>query len=517
MKTIITLLLIVFSNIAFAQLIDPFGKVITHEIKLKKLDNGMYAGAMEWTTGGVDSLQRFVINGLDVKAPVMVRIISKAPDHNIDLSFHKKNWDEVESKISTDGNKFVDKTFRTMNIAGLGVSSKVAGIPYLITVKVGLQFPSTKSLIRITDDKDEYTKHLRKMGFNGAIFPEDNSTNSNDSGFVSSNSGDNNNLIYIIIGLLAIIAVLLTIFLMKRKKTTNTVILIFAFCLAQFCLAQSSQPKSVPINGQGNSPVFIDYQTSNVGNQVPVETVMNIGVADMVVAGDTSLETVLVRLDTAPGVEELTGKDAQAVLARIKEANERFDNNYGEGSPGEETAGDQRTIPIEEFEALTRQVEQLQQQVDLLSQEDEAFDDDYDGGNEVLLYCEDLDACQSCVGAGIDRFNTHLAYWNFLQHFYLKEVDDLNDKIEYGNTLASMPGYGIAWGPILTTVIRPAMNKLKAAYNKKFNEYIESIEADFETISACYDGPNGRFRTNQSYEIQAYAIINSLKAARINK
>ncbi|WP_400080500.1 LPXTG cell wall anchor domain-containing protein [Winogradskyella sp. R77965] len=523
MKTILALLLFVFSQIGFAQLIDPFGKVVTHEIKLKKLDNGTYAGAIEWTTGGVDSLQRYIIQGLDVKAPVMVRIISKAPDHNIDLSFHKKNWDKIESKVSTDGNKFVDKIFRTMNIAGLGVRSEVAGIPYLITVKVGLQLPATKSLIRITDDKEEYTKHLRKMGFGGAVFEDDNSSNSNNSGLASKNSGDNNNLMYIIIGLLAAVVILLAIFLMKRKKPKHTVILLFAFCLAQFCMAQSRQPKLVPIDGQGASPVFFEYQTSNVGNQVPIETVMNTGVADMVVAGDTSLETVFVRLDTAPGVEELTGKDAAEVLRRIKEANERFDSDYGENSPGNKTEGDQRTLPTDrtnaELNRLRRQVQQLQQQVDLLSEEDEEYDEDFDdGGGEILLYCEELQACQNCIQRGFDKFNTHRAYFNFLQKYYLKKVTDLNDWIEYGNAMSSIPGGGgMAWGPILLHKVKPAMEQLKAAYNKKFDEYIASMEVDLEEVSACFGGVNGRFRSRDGYEFQMFAVLTALKASRIHK
>ena len=519
MKTILLCISLAFCHIGFAQLIDPFGKVITHEIKLEKLKDGTRAGAIEWTTGGIDSLQKFIVKGLDVKAPVMVRIISKAPDHNIDLSFHKKNWNKVESKVSTNGDKFVDKIFRTMNTAGIGVQSKVAGIPYLISVKVGLQFPSTKSLIRITDNKEEYRKHMRKMGYTGQLFEDDNS--SGDSNQTSNNSNENNNnLTYIIIALLGVIIVILVIFLLKRKAGKPIASLLILLSVGQFSIAQSSQPKLVPV---GESGVFLEYRTSNVGNQVPVTTIMNIGTADMVVAGDTSLETVLVRLDTAPGVEELTGEEAAEVLRRIKEANEEFDRNYGADSPGEETQGNQRTLSLnrtnEELNRLRSQVEQLQQQVDLLSQEDEAFDrdSDNDGDDGALLYCEDLEACQGCVSEAIDKFNTHVAYWNYLQKFYLSEVDDLNDKIEYGNTLASMPGFGIAWGPILTTVIKPAMNNLKAAYNKKFNEYINSIQADLEGVSACYEGPNGRFRTNDSFEIQGYAIINSLKAARINK
>lgn len=216
MKNILILLCVAFYQFGNAQLIDPFGKVVTHEIKLTKLDDGAYMGAMEWTSGGIDSLQRFVVKNLDVKSPVMVRIISKAPDHNIDLSFHKKRWDKVESKISTNGDKFVDKIFRTMGMAGIGVSSKVEGIPYLIIVRVGLQFPSTKSLIRITDDIEEYNRHLRKLGI-AVSLPVTNEVTNNSTASLLDNKGDNT-FVYIIIGLLTLIIVLLVIFSDKKTK-----------------------------------------------------------------------------------------------------------------------------------------------------------------------------------------------------------------------------------------------------------------------------------------------------------
>lgn len=63
MRIIIILSFLLFGYLGNTQLIDPFGKVVTHEIKLTKLDDGAYMGAMEWTTGGIDSLQRFVVRG----------------------------------------------------------------------------------------------------------------------------------------------------------------------------------------------------------------------------------------------------------------------------------------------------------------------------------------------------------------------------------------------------------------------------------------------------------------------
>lgn len=111
MRFLIFIVCLLFSHLGHAQLIDPFGNIKTHEIKLTKLKNGSFTGAVEWTTAPKDSLQRFVINGLDVNAPVMVRIVSKAPTHNIDLSFYKTSWDKMESKVSTNGDKFATKTF----------------------------------------------------------------------------------------------------------------------------------------------------------------------------------------------------------------------------------------------------------------------------------------------------------------------------------------------------------------------------------------------------------------------
>ncbi|WP_350286624.1 hypothetical protein [uncultured Croceitalea sp.] len=524
MRTIFILTFLLFGYLGNSQLIDPFGENVTHEIKLTKLDDGAYMGAMEWTTGGVDSLQRFVVKNLSVKAPVMVRIISKAPDHNIDVSFHKSGWDKIESKVSTAGDKFVDKIFRTMNTAGIGVSSEVAGIPYLIIIKVGLQFPSTKSLIRVTDDLEEYNRHLKKLGIAGSLSNNNDSTNGQSSTMSLNEEGGNTHM-YIIIGLLVLIIVLLALFLMRKQKSKTTLVLWFAMCFSAYSMAQSNVPKPVPVGNPNGSPVFVEYRTSNIANQTPVPITTGMNSQEVKVVSfndDGTMTTRAMRIDVASGAIELTGEKAAEVLRRIKEANEEFDRQYRENMPGEPTEGDQRVPPAdqtrEELEQLRRQVRRLQRQVDLLSQEDEEYDEEEDDqGEEILLYCEDIKACKSCINRGIEKFNNHLAYWNHLQHFYLSEVDELNDKIEYGNTLASMPGFGIAWGPILTNVIRPAMNNLKRAYNKKFNEYILSIEADFESISNCYQGPNGRFRTNNSYEIQAVAIINSLKAARINK
>lgn len=523
-RKILILTFLAFYNLGNAQLIDPFGKIEVHEIKLDKNKDGSYVGAIEWTTGGVDSLQRFVINGLNVKAPVLVRIISKAPDHNIDLSFHKKKWDKVESKISTNGEKFADKIFRTMETAGLGVRSEVAGIPYLITVKVGLQFPSTQSLIRVTDDKKEYTRHLRKLGFTGELFADGNASNSSKPNSINNTSESNHILMYIIIGLLIVIALILFLFLMKRKPTQTISVLVFCLGISQFGISQNSGPRIIPYANQPD--VFIGYKTENVGNQKPIP-IENPRVRDASVDAGVNSNGVFrtsapVRLESNPGARELSRQEIEDLERRMEERDNQFNQDYVENMPGKSTAGDQRFIPAnpnqQELNRLRRQVEELQLQVDLLSQEDEQFEPDVSGGGEILLYCEDLRLCKECISEAYNKFTTRRGYFDFLQKFYLKKVTDLNDWIEYGNTMSSIPGGGgMAWGPILLHKVKPAMDNLKEAYNKKFDEYIELMELDLENINACYEGENGSFRSREGYEAQMFAVINALKASKIHK
>lgn len=525
MRTVLLLLFLALSHTGFAQLIDPFEKIKTHEIKLTKLDDGAYMGAMEWTTGGIDSLQRFVVQNLDVKAPVMVRIISKAPDHNIDLSFHKKKWNKIESKVSTDGDKFVDKIFRTMGTAGIGVSSKVAGIPYLLVVRVGLQFPSTKSLIRITDDIEEYNSHLRKMGISTIAIDKNVASSNNDGNSVNTSNDGSNTLMYVIIGLLSSIIVLLGLFLVRKQKSKTTLVFWFAMGLSAYSMAQSKVPKPVPVDGQGESPVFFNYRTSNVANQnpVPITTVMNSQDADVISFNtDGSSSTRSVRINTNPGARELSGKDAAEVLRRIKEANEEFDTNYRANIPGEPTEGDQRVLPSErnrrELQQLRGQVRQLQQQVELLSQEDNQYEEQDDYGDEILLYCEDLQSCQRCVREGFTNFTKRRAYFDFLQKFYLKKSSDLNDWVEWGNSISSIPGGGgMAWGPIYMHKVKPAIDNLKKAYSNKFDEYIELMEADLELVNSCLKTENGNIQSKQGYETQMFVVVKALKASKINK
>ncbi|SDH33722.1 GumC domain-containing protein [Winogradskyella thalassocola] len=526
MKTIITLAFVAFSYVGFAQLIDNFGKIITHEIILNKQDDGTYTGAVEWTTGGIDSLQRFVINDLSIKAPVMVRIVSKAPNYNIDLTFHKNNWDSEEAKISTNGKKFVDKIFRTKNLLGLGVSSEVAGIPYLISVRVGLQFPSTQSIIRVTDDKEEYTKHLRGLGIQGDPFGGNSTPNTSQSTVATTGSSDENNtLLYIIIGLLSIIAILFGIFLFKKKPRSNALLLMLCFGFSQLMMSQSTTPSNVPMADQ--SDVFLDYANNNVANQVPV-TYDDPGLIpamdrDAYVSYDGGKTYALIRLRPNQGAIELSPEDAAEVNRQMQEATDDFNRDFRDNMPGEDTEGDQRTLPVdrtaEELEQLRRQVRRLQAAVERLEAENEDGDDDEtenNPGNEILIYCEVRDECFNCMNKHLQDFTTHYAYYIHLQNYYFFKSTVLNDYITWGNSMSSLPGGGgIGWTSTLLHKVRPAMKKMKKAYDSRFDDYIASMEKDLSNIKNC--ASSMQLASSGTYEAQVAQLIQALKAARISK
>jgi hypothetical protein len=228
-----------------------------------------------------------------------------------------------------------------------------------------------------------------------------------------------------------------------------------------------------------------------------------------------------VRIESNPDAIELSPAEAEDIMRRMGGADDAFNRDYGEDSPGDDTQGDQRTLDIsrntEELNRLRRQIEQLQQQVDLLSQEDQEYDQDDFGAGEILLYCEDLRACRECIQDGARAFNAHRAYFAFLQKYYLRKTTELNDWITYGNSLASIPDAGLGWGPIYLNVVVPAMEDLKSAYDKKFDEYITSMESDLEMISTCYSNGSGSFRSRDGYEAQVFSIIEALKASKIHK
>tara|TARA_R110000744_G_C19349526_1_gene560269 strand:+ start:686 stop:2272 length:1587 start_codon:yes stop_codon:yes gene_type:complete len=526
MRTIFILSFLLFGVLGNAQLIDPFGKVKTHEIKLTKLNDGSFMGAMEWTSGGIDSLQRFVVKGLSVKAPVLVRIISKAPKHNIDISFHKSGWDKIESKVSTGEDKFVDKIFRTMNMAGIGVSSKVGGIPYVIIIKVGLQFPSTKSLIRITDDIEEYNLHLQKLGIAGSI---SSATIENNTSAVSATRRNRGTVMYIIIGLLSLIIVLLVLFLLLKKNSKHTLFIFITLISINNLMAQN-EPKLVPVDGQGASPVFYEYGTSNVANQTPVpkNTAMTSGKAQLTnYRNNGSTDTRAIQIDHNSGATVLNGEESAVVMTRIKEANEAFDREYNEDMPGEPTEGGQRVPPPdfngEQLEQLSRQVQQLKSQVELLSEEDEDFDDDWDdndGGfneNQIVIYCEELNSCRNCHHGLMANIARTEAYFRFLQDFYSSEIKELKRLIHYGNAGSQVhAATAIAWQGTLHNKIEPAMNQLRKAYSDKFDDYIESMINDFEAMDAkCNPMNSTRGGSTSLLKQQASRIVEHYRRAKI--
>lgn len=438
-----------------------------------------------------------------------------------------------------------------MNIAGVGVSADVAGIPYLLIVRVGLKFPVTKSLVRITDDKEEYASHLSKMGIAGDSFTEQN----NSSGAMIGNS--NNTLLYILIGLLTIIVILLVVFLVKKQGSKNSTLLLFALASTQLCVAQTEgprmvpvpgqsgtpvfyeeAPRMVPISGQGDAPVFYEYETQNVANQVPIDynspgvmpahdRVANVDVP--VPGGDGTFRTnTIVRLNPNPGSIELSPAETEDIQRRMDKEREEFESRYIDKMPGKATEGGQR-VPNNfnkaELVRLKNEVNELRRQVALLSQEDAEYDTNASGNagsnsngatGEIVIYCDDIPACTRCLNQGLDAIYGRDSKFQYLQNFYSREIKDINERIAFGNAWSNVHGVSaIVWQKVLHKQIMPAVQNLRKAYSDKFDEYIESMREELQSISACNATHNPGGFGNRAIENQASALIAFYNSTKI--
>ena len=162
MKTIPVVLLtfitaLFIGQIAYAQSTKNAKKIRVHEIKLEKRDDGTRVGAMYWQTSLKDSVQKFVLNDIDIFDPVQVILSSFSMGNEVKLVFYGETGRPPLATISSNGKKIGKKVFRTVKSQQLGVTSKVEGIPYMILVTAGKKFPvSDKPLIRVTNDKKAY-------------------------------------------------------------------------------------------------------------------------------------------------------------------------------------------------------------------------------------------------------------------------------------------------------------------------------------------------------------------------
>ncbi|WP_400080494.1 hypothetical protein [Winogradskyella sp. R77965] len=98
-KSFVIALSLIIPISGFAQLADPFGKIITHEIKLNKQKDGTYLGAMEWTTGGADSMQRYDIKGLQEQQVIIDNQQNTINGLSTDNSSLKNTIDDLISRV----------------------------------------------------------------------------------------------------------------------------------------------------------------------------------------------------------------------------------------------------------------------------------------------------------------------------------------------------------------------------------------------------------------------------------
>ena len=149
---------------AYMQSSKKTPKIPIHEIKLEKRDDNIRVGAMYWQTSLKDSVQKFIINDIDIFDPVQVVLTSFSMGNEVNLDFYDNLGESALARISSNGKKVGKKIFRTVKSQELGITSKVNGIHYMILVTVGKKFPvSKKPLIRVTNDLKVFERRTNRQ------------------------------------------------------------------------------------------------------------------------------------------------------------------------------------------------------------------------------------------------------------------------------------------------------------------------------------------------------------------
>ncbi len=490
-------------NQLFGQPGESDKKYNVHEIKLFEREDGSKAGAVAWFTASPDSVQKFVIRNLSIMEPVEVLLQALTPKDEVTLQFVKEKWDQPESSISAKGKNIGKKIFRTYKTAAMKISAEKAGIPYLILVQVGKKLPVNKSpLLRIITDKNEYEAYLKNNGktssnetdTRAAVIPV---TNNEPGG---GNTPNNSSLLYIIIGLLALMVAFLGYFVFLRKGSKKALALILLFGLnINLAWSQEGGPIQLPVENTGDGSIYTDAGVTGIINQYLIADLLKrLSVqASQLADLDRSYALLSEQLNA---LEEMVFNDrvdfseTDSALFdayfELKNEFETFKNDFADNMPGEDTEDGNRTISEADFNRLRARTDELEAQVDYLSNRDRSYNpEDYRGDASRAVLCGDDTVCKEKVEACGENYASKIIDRKE-KLIELNRIMRKNDwEIEYfvdtGNNLSNMaPGVALGWQTQYKN-IQIARRSLWAKYHAKYDELKDKYNQAVEEFDNC--------------------------------
>ncbi|WP_166967517.1 hypothetical protein [Yeosuana marina] len=489
MKTIIIKLalfsaFLLLGQYAYTQPSKNAKKIPIHEIKLEKRDDNTRVGAMYWQTSLKDSVQKFIINDIDILDPVQVVLTSFSMGNEVNLDFYDNLGESPVARISSNGKKIGQKIFRTVKSQELGITSKAEGIHYIILVTVGKKFPvSKKPLIRLTNDPK-----VSKSKINQQNTEETSLIPSSGDGPSSMNSAneikvkkDSNTLLYAIIGLLVLIAAVLILLLLKNKGNKKVISIIIFMLVVNPLLGQSDSPTQMLMEDIDKILEGLDRTSPTTTEPVPI----------VEYDGEPWYPQDPIPIETG-GVPVSQGEWDNMIfmnLIRMREEYVGFNNLIKEYMAGITDKQGRNTLRIdsneEEMERMSRRLQTLERQVEILTQQDRNQLPPPDPGWHITIYCQDITDCAECFQTQYNELAALQGKFTILNSHYSQAEITLKNKIEWGNSWAnSVPGLSLGWTPVLKKLQEQRLGWARV-YSQKSLEFMDRLEVILQGFQRC--------------------------------
>lgn len=484
-KLLFFITLLFVGQIAFTQSPKKTKKIPIHEIKLEKRDDNTRVGAMHWQTSIKDSVQKFIINDIDILDPVQVVLTSFSMGSEVNLDFYDNLGESAVARISSNGKKIGQKIFRTVKSQEIGITSKVDGIHYIILVTVGKKFPvSSKPLIRLTNDKKAYELAVKQQNSSKTSIIAASSENGPSSMNQIEGKNDNNTLLYIIISLLAVIAVVLIIFLLKKKGIKKIVpIIIFALCVNTL-FGQSDSPTQLLMRD-------IDKILDGYDRRTSPTTTESVPIVEFEGEPWYPQDPIPIEIGGISVSQDEWDSMIFMNMARMREEYVKFNELINENMAGITDKQGRNTLRIdsneEEIERMSRRIRTLERQVEVLTQQDRSQLPPPDPGWHITIYCQNITDCTECFQTQYNELAGLQAKFTILNSRYSQAEITLKNKIEWGNSWAnSVPGLSLGWTPILKKLQEQRLGWARV-YSQKSLEFLDNLEVILQGFQQCKD------------------------------
>lgn len=125
---------------------------------------------------------------------------------------------------------------------------------------------------------------------------------------------------------------------------------------------------------------------------------------------------------------------------------------------------------------------------DILAAEDLEFDPDLDSPDspQIPSACAESEECNACYQEAVDDINFYRFSFDKGYRITHSTLQYAKSRIAFGDTAsAAMDVGGLAWSLDAKPEIEKAMNKIRATYQRKYEEWLAGLEVSLKDLGEC--------------------------------